>query len=269
MILLFRLLSRLPRSVLHRLGAALGWLVSAALADLSPSPAREHGAGAWRGRSAPCARRSSPIAGVRRSSRPSIWLRPLEETAARVVKVSGGRACRRGAARRPGHPGITPHLGCFEVTAQYLSTQAPIVVLYRPAQAGLVAGDDRGRRARVRNCASRRPTSVAFARCSRRCGGEAAGMLPDQAPQAGEGALVDFFGKPAYTMTGAGGASHRDRRHGAHGLGRTLARRRRLSLSSAAADPGFERRHRTARAADQRRDRALDPAVPAAVSLGL
>ena len=31
--------------------------------------------------------------------------------------------------------------------------------------------------------------------------GEAVGMLPDQAPKVGEGRWMDFFGRPAYTMT--------------------------------------------------------------------
>ena len=31
--------------------------------------------------------------------------------------------------------------------------------------------------------------------------GQAVGMLPDQAPKLGEGIWLDFFGKPAYTMT--------------------------------------------------------------------
>src|SRR5258706_9620409 len=31
--------------------------------------------------------------------------------------------------------------------------------------------------------------------------GEAIGMLPDQVPGIGEGEWVEFFGKPAYTMT--------------------------------------------------------------------
>ena len=31
--------------------------------------------------------------------------------------------------------------------------------------------------------------------------GQAVGMLPDQAPKLGEGTWLDFFGKPAYTMT--------------------------------------------------------------------
>lgn len=34
--------------------------------------------------------------------------------------------------------------------------------------------------------------------------GEAIGMLPDQAPSQGEGEWVDFFNRPAYTMTLAG-----------------------------------------------------------------
>ena len=31
--------------------------------------------------------------------------------------------------------------------------------------------------------------------------GEAVGLLPDQAPKKGEGRWLDYFGKPAYTMT--------------------------------------------------------------------
>jgi KDO2-lipid IV(A) lauroyltransferase len=34
--------------------------------------------------------------------------------------------------------------------------------------------------------------------------GETVGILPDQAPSAGEGVWLPFFGKPAYTMTLAG-----------------------------------------------------------------
>jgi KDO2-lipid IV(A) lauroyltransferase len=34
--------------------------------------------------------------------------------------------------------------------------------------------------------------------------GEAIGLLPDQVPSQGEGEWVDFFGRPAYTMTLSG-----------------------------------------------------------------
>jgi KDO2-lipid IV(A) lauroyltransferase len=39
--------------------------------------------------------------------------------------------------------------------------------------------------------------------------GEAIGVLPDQVPGVGEGEWVDFFGKPAYTMTLVGRISER------------------------------------------------------------
>ena len=201
MILLFRFLSHWPLAWLHCLGAALGWLAWIA----SPTYRRhlrenmvlalgDDGARRWR---------SAAVAGAGRSALelPSIWLRPLEETAARVVKVSGWELVE--AARREGK-GIlylTPHLGCFEVTAQYLSTHAPITVLYRPPkQAWLQTMVEAGRqRAQLRIAPADVGGVRALIKALRR--GEAVGMLPDQAPQAGEGRWLDFFGKPAYTMT--------------------------------------------------------------------
>ncbi len=38
---------------------------------------------------------------------------------------------------------------------------------------------------------------------------EAVGVLPDQVPSEGEGEWVDFFGRPAYTMTLAGRLARR------------------------------------------------------------
>ena len=201
MILLFRLLSRLPLSVLHRLGAALGWLAWL----LSPTYRRHLRENMALALGEDEARRVRPavIAHSGRSALelPSIWLRPLEETAARVVKVSGGELVD--AARRAGRGilYITPHLGCFEVTAQYLSTHAPITVLYRPPkQAWLQTMIEAGRaRAQLRIAPADVGGVRSLLKALRR--GEAVGMLPDQAPQAGEGRWLDFFGKPAYTMT--------------------------------------------------------------------
>lgn len=201
MILIFRFLSRLPLSVLHRLGAAFGWLAWL----LSPTYRRHMrenmvlalGEGeARRVRRAVIAQ-----SGCSAFELPSIWLRPLEETAARVVKVSGWELVD--AARREGRGilYITPHLGCFEVTAQYLSTHAPITVLYRPPkQAWLQTMIEAGRaRAQLRIAPADVGGVRALLKALKR--GEAVGMLPDQAPQAGEGRWLDFFGKPAYTMT--------------------------------------------------------------------
>jgi KDO2-lipid IV(A) lauroyltransferase len=198
-ILLFRLLSHLPLSWLHGLGAVLGWLAWL----LSPTYRRHLRENMVLALGASGARRlrNAVIANAGRSALelPSIWLRPLEETAARVVKVSGWELVE--AAEGKGIVYLTPHLGCFEVTAQYLSTQAPITVLYRPPkQAWLQTMIEAGRaRAQLRIAAADLGGVRILLKALKR--GEAVGMLPDQAPQAGEGRWIDFFGKPAYTMT--------------------------------------------------------------------
>ncbi len=201
MISLFRLLSNLPLAWLHTLGAACGWL-----AWLGSPTYRRHlrenmvlalgQAGARQARSAAIAN-----AGRTSLELPRIWLRPLAETASRVVKVSGWELAE--AAMRAGHGIVylTAHLGCFEICAQYLSTHAPITVLYRPPkQAWMQTMIEAGRaRGQLRIAAADLTGVRALLKALKR--GEAVGMLPDQAPRAGEGRWVNFFGRPAYTMT--------------------------------------------------------------------
>ncbi|EXI82938.1 MAG: Lipid A biosynthesis lauroyl acyltransferase [Candidatus Accumulibacter appositus] len=201
MITLFRLLSRLPLAWLHVLGAILGWLTWL----LSPTY-RQHmrenmllalgPAEAGRVRSAAIAE-----AGKGMLELPKVWLRPLAETASRVVEVSGWELVEAASRRGRGILYLTPHLGCFEVTAQYLSTHAPITVLYRPPkQAWLQTMIEAGRaRAQLHLAAADLSGVRGLLKALKR--GEAVGMLPDQAPRAGEGRWLDYFGRPAYTMT--------------------------------------------------------------------
>ena len=201
MISLFRLLSHLPLAWLHGLGALLGWL-----AWLASPTYRRHlrenmvlALGAAGARQA----RSAAIANAGRTSLelPRIWLRPLAETAARVVEVSGWELVEAATRAGRGIVYLTPHLGCFEICGQYLSTHAPITVLYRPPkqawmQTLIEAGRARGEfRIAAADFGGVRTLLKALKR------GEAVGMLPDQAPRSGEGRWVNFFGKPAYTMT--------------------------------------------------------------------
>ena len=201
MITLFRLLSRLPLASLHVLGAILGWLTWL----LSPSYRRNMrenmllalgAAEAGRIRSAAIAE-----AGKGMLELPKVWLRPLAETASRVVEVSGWELVEAASRRGQGILYLTPHLGCFEVTAQYLSTHAPITVLYRPPkQAWLQTMIEAGRaRAQLHLAAADLSGVRGLLGALKR--GEAVGMLPDQAPRAGEGRWLDYFGRPAYTMT--------------------------------------------------------------------
>jgi KDO2-lipid IV(A) lauroyltransferase len=122
-------------------------------------------------------------------------------------KIAGLVACNDWAlaeeARRAGRGIIflTPHLGCFEISALYAARRLAITVLYRPPKLRwleplMTAGRQRWR-------ATLAPTNLggvrALYRALRR--GDAVGLLPDQAPGAGEGAWADYFGRPAYTMT--------------------------------------------------------------------
>jgi KDO2-lipid IV(A) lauroyltransferase len=197
-----------------------------------------------------------------------IWLRPLEETTALVVQVSGWEVVEAASRRGRGILYLTPHLGCFEITAQYLSTHAPITVLYRPPrQAWLQQMIESGRaRAQLHLAAADLSGVRSLLKALRR--GEAVGMLPDQAPKAGEGRWLDFFGKPAYTMTLAArlvdsGASvimvWAERLPGGAGYHFHLQEPTQPIRGT----------HRGAGAADQSRDRASDSPMSRTVSVGL
>ena len=201
MIVFFRFLSRLPLAWLHLLGAALGWLVWMG----SPTYRRHMRenmvlalgeAGARRIRNAAIAH-----AGRQFIELPKIWLRPLEEVAARVVRISGWAHVEAAVRAGKGIVYLTPHLGCFEITAQYLSTQAPITVLYRPPKrAWMQTLIETGRqRAQLHIAAADLAGVRTLLKALKK--GEAVGLLPDQAPKKGEGRWLDYFGKPAYTMT--------------------------------------------------------------------
>lgn len=139
---------------------------------------------------------------------PAIWLRPHETVARWVTEVAGWELVEAALARRRGIIFLTPHLGCFEITAQYYAWRAPagapLTALYRPPKKKAVeplmlAGRDRPN-LRLAS-ADLRGVRVLMRALKQ---GEAIGILPDQAPGVGEGEWAEFFGRPAYTMTLAG-----------------------------------------------------------------
>ena len=198
---IFRLLARCSLATLHRLGAWLGWLTWLA----SPTYRRHLRENMALALSADDARKSlsGAIANAGRTSLelPRLWLHPLEETVRLVREVRGWDYVEAAQAAGKGILFLTPHLGCFEVTAQYYSHRAPISVLYRPPkQAWLQAMIEAGRARPQLYLAPADLSGVrTLLKALRR--GEAVGMLPDQAPRRGEGRWIDFFGRPAYTMT--------------------------------------------------------------------
>lgn len=198
MAFLFRLLAHLPLSVLHNIGALLGWLAYAC----SPTYRRHLRentalAGQWA-----IIARLAAIAEAGKSilELPYLWLRPQKEVVRQVVRVSGWELIEAAWKEGKGILFLTPHLGCFEITAQYFATFAPITVLYRPPkQAWLRPLVEEGRGANLRLAPADLGGVRGLMKALRRH--EAAGMLPDQVPGRGEGVWAPFFGKPAYTMT--------------------------------------------------------------------
>lgn len=196
MVFLFRLLSRLPLPVLHNLGALAGWFTWLA----SPTYRRH-----VRENTAQAGVEESRFGAIAEAGKtifelPKIWLRPLAEVAARVVRVTGWQHVEDAWAAGRGILFLTPHLGCFEITAQYYASFRPITVLYRrPKQDWLAPLMEIGRGTNL----SLAPADLGGVRRLLKAlkHGEAVGLLPDQVPGQGEGIWAPFFGKPAYTMT--------------------------------------------------------------------
>ena len=212
--LLFHLLARLPLGWLHAAGAVLGRLVFRA----SPRY-REHLlenlAQASLGDQTP-ARRAAEEAGKSVLELPYVWFgnpkRVLGQARAanwRLVEEAQAARPEQGRNASDAKKGIiflTPHLGCFEITARLIAATpppdgTPITVLYRPPRKPWLTAVMEAGRAK-RNLATA-PANLQGVRQMVRAlkRGEAIGMLPDQVPSAGEGVWAPFFGKPAFTMT--------------------------------------------------------------------
>lgn len=198
MVFVFRLLSLLPLPVLHFVGAMLGRLTYLA----SPGYRRNLRANMALAGIDPALRgKAVAEAGKQSVELARIWLKPLEEANAQVVEVRGWEHVEAAWAAGRGIVYLTPHLGCFEITAQYVSAFTEITVLYRPPKQGWLQGlIERGRRREHLHLAPADLSGVrSLIKALRR--GQAVGLLPDQAPKTGEGIWLDFFGRPAYTMT--------------------------------------------------------------------
>lgn len=96
---------------------------------------------------------------------------------------------------------LTPHLGCFEITAQQIALRTPITVMYRPPRKSALKPLVEG--ARARHNLHLAPANLSGVRILAKTlkKGQPIGVLPDQVPQEGEGVWADYFGRTAYTMT--------------------------------------------------------------------
>jgi len=204
LVAMFRLLGRMPLSLLHRAGAALGWLVY----WLSPRYAERIRANLYAsGVSGDDAQRKALLratvgeAGKGMTELLAVWFGSDEKVAGLAVEHEGWEVAQAAHARGKGMIIVTPHLGCFEMVGLFVAQRLPMTSLYRPPRLGwieplMLAGRSRWRA--VLAPANLRGVRMLYKALAR---GEVVGLLPDQTPGAGEGVWADFFGRPAYTMT--------------------------------------------------------------------
>jgi KDO2-lipid IV(A) lauroyltransferase len=135
---------------------------------------------------------------------PFVWMRPAQDVLS-LTQTANWTLIDRARESGKGIIFMTPHLGCFEVTAQHFALHphnpAPITVLYRPPRKAFLAPLVGGIRARPTLLLA--PANLSGVKRLVRAlrDRQAVGLLPDQVPSLGEGLLTDFFGRPAYTMT--------------------------------------------------------------------
>ncbi len=132
------------------------------------------------------------------------WTAPVEKIYAMVRTCSGWEHVDAAKAQQRAIVFVTPHLGCYDIAGRYLESRIPVMALYSPPkqkwleplmQQGRVRGEGRTAAAGAGGVRALLKTLKA--------GGNII-VLPDQVPapdEGGDGVWVDFFGRPAYTMT--------------------------------------------------------------------
>ncbi|TXH46155.1 MAG: lysophospholipid acyltransferase family protein [Burkholderiaceae bacterium] len=196
-------MSRRPLGQLHAFGAFMGQVVYA----LSPTYRERFKAlTAQAGVSPADAKQAVKETGKMVAELPWLWLRPHGQALPQTVRWEGAELLAQAYEQGKGVVLLTPHLGCFEVTAQAIAEKfapqhGPLTVLYRPArQPWLRALIEYSRK---RPGLATAPADLSGVRQLVRAlkQGRAVGVLPDQVPPEGMGVWVPFFGRQAYTMT--------------------------------------------------------------------
>src|SRR5512146_3177925 len=206
MIILFDALALLPLSVLHRLGALLGWVIYLSSGAYA-ARLRENLQKAEPGRSESETRKLLH-ANIREMGKgitelPWVWRRPLEKVLVGVKQCHGWEHIEAARAQGRGVIALTPHLGCFEVISLFIASRMPITSMYRPSRWKFL--DRLMHAGRARGQTKLAPTELGGVRQLLRAlkRGQLIGVLPDQVPGNGEGEWAPFFWRPAYSSSPA------------------------------------------------------------------
>lgn len=144
-------------------------------------------------------RRSAAELGAMICEIPKVWLRPEESLAS--VEVANPAFLQAIREQNASVIFVTPHVGCFEICARYLSQQKPIVVMYRPPRRQALEPAMKFSRD-LPNLISV-PAGFKgvreFIKTLRNQGD--IGLLPDQVALTPDGVWAPFFGRLAFTIT--------------------------------------------------------------------
>ena len=196
LVILFRALSVFPLPFLHALGSALGWIVYL----LSSSYRRR-----LRANLKQAGYEGHLNAAVAESGKAIIELAFVwcakPERVARHARVENWNLVQERLDAGRGIVFLTPHLGCFEMTAQQIALKTALTVMYRPPRKSALKPLVEG--ARARHNLHLAPATLSGVRILAKTlkSGQPIGLLPDQVPQEGEGVWAPWFGRSAYTMT--------------------------------------------------------------------
>jgi KDO2-lipid IV(A) lauroyltransferase len=195
---IFKLLSVLPLWLLHGLGWVLGW---GAFLGSSVYRSRFLDNAALAKVNAQNMRGAVGEAGKMIAELPRLWL-----GAPNRVDWHGAHYIDEAISKGRGIVFLTPHLGCFEITAQayadrYGQYGHPMTVMFRPARQAWLRGLVIASRARPG--LETAPTTLAGVKQLIKAlkNGGSVGLLPDQVPPDGQGVWVPFFGREAYSIT--------------------------------------------------------------------
>lgn len=197
LLFLFRLLSCLPLKVLQAIGRWGGKLVFACpgryrerlLANASQAGYTDPSFG-WE---------AAAQTGAMIMELPRVWLKTPECLA--LIQDDQEDILREAQASGRGILFLTPHLGCFEMSARHGARQHPLTVMFRPPRKDFLTPlmDAARNGAGVTAVPANLQGVKEFLKALKRH--EAVGMLPDQVPREGDGVWAPFFGREAYTVT--------------------------------------------------------------------
>lgn len=211
LIFLFKIISRIPLPILHALGNGLGYVMYYC-ASRERNRITENLATARLPNDKKAVIRVCQETIKSGLELPIAFFRQPEKISQLFSEVHGWEHVQAALNAQQGLLLITPHLGSYDLAGRYISEQLPfsLTAMYKPPKIKIF--DQIMQLGRVRGKGKTAPTNLQGVKQIIKAlrASEATIILPDHVPNPpeGEGVWVQFFNKPALTMTLASKLAH-------------------------------------------------------------